>query len=80
MALRAFSPYTLALLLLSSASSPPSISADTARATSALPNRMASSPNSSTGAVTPIGTPTPSTSTASRSFRNWSEKCGHVTS
>ncbi|KAG8058451.1 hypothetical protein GUJ93_ZPchr0002g25317 [Zizania palustris] len=31
------------------------------------------------GIVTPIDTPTPSTSTASRSFKNWSAKCGHVT-
>ncbi|KAF2944546.1 hypothetical protein DAI22_02g149800 [Oryza sativa Japonica Group] len=71
MALQAFSPYSFAFLLLS----PPSISCITTHATSPRVTAMASSPNNSTGVITP----TPSTSTANRSFRNWSEKCGHVT-
>nr|CAB3446053.1 unnamed protein product [Digitaria exilis] len=79
MALRAFSPYSLAFFLLSSASIPPPINADTTFATSSLATTTASSPNSITGDVTPTRTPTPSTSTASCSLMNWSAKCGHVT-
>uniref|UniRef100_A0A0E0IT26 Uncharacterized protein n=1 Tax=Oryza nivara TaxID=4536 RepID=A0A0E0IT26_ORYNI len=55
------SPYSFAFLLLSPTCSPPSISVITACATSPRVTAMPSSPNSSTGVVTP---------TASRSFRN----------
>nr|CAB3453469.1 unnamed protein product [Digitaria exilis] len=75
----AFSPYSLAFLLLSSASAPPLISADTALATSPHGTGTFSSSNTITGDVAPTGTTTRSTSTTRRSLRNWLAKCGHVT-
>ncbi|MQM13173.1 hypothetical protein Taro_046096 [Colocasia esculenta] len=77
MAFLAFSPSSLVLFLLSSPSSPPSISFLTDSSTASL-FTIISSPISIVRVFTPAATPMPSTLTINLSFRNCSAKNGQV--
>uniref|UniRef100_A0A804UB27 Uncharacterized protein n=1 Tax=Zea mays TaxID=4577 RepID=A0A804UB27_MAIZE len=79
-AVLAFAARARALLLRSSPSSPPCMMFLTAFSTTSLATTISfCSSWYMSGSVTPTSTPIPNTSTANLAFKNWSEKCGHVT-